>query len=236
MSTLAQRYALRRGADKLGGEFQKAFRGGASAPPLVAAVARLLGPGVHTTLLRSPWLEESLAEQQPDRTLFVIQPGDEGTLVMKREAGGAWEELDAPPATLDLDRDVLILRPYRGYTPEQVFTRPLLTEDDYQLGLRELWSALPIDLTNAVLGALSYRPALLLGLSMFTAHHRMLLHSLYGRGLPRGSLGVVEPEDAERKLWESGAALPGKGGIEAIEIPSAALGPALDAMGKGRAR
>ncbi|APR88373.1 hypothetical protein A7982_13722 [Minicystis rosea] len=229
LSALAQRFALRRGADKLGSEFQKAFRSGATAPPLIAALARHIGPGVHTTLLRSPWLEQCLAEQHPDRTLYVIQPSDDGALLMKRGSGEDWEELAAPPTSLDLDEDILVLRPCRGYTPEQVFTRPLLTEDDYQLGLRDLWSALPLDLGNAILSTMSYRPALLLGLSMLTLHHRMLLANLYARGLPRGSLGLIEPEDKERKLWESGAGLPGKSGIEVIETGVEALAAALEA-------
>ena len=233
MSTLLQRFALRRGAERLGSEFQKAFRSGAAGPPIVAALARLLGPGVHTTLLRHPWLEESLAEQQPDRTLYVIQPGKEGALVMKREGGGDWEEFGAPPESLDVDREILVLRPYRGYTPEQVFTPPLLTEDDYYLRLPELWSTLGVDLTNAILRTLSRRPALILGLSMLTAHHRMLLHNLHARGLPRESLAVVEQEDGERKLWESGVGLPGKDeGVEVIETTADALCAELLAMGE----
>src|SRR5262249_32098387 len=145
MSALTQRFALRRGADKLGAEFQRFFRDCAAPPPIVSAVARCLGPGVHTTLLRNPWLEQSLAEEQPDRTIYLIQSGDEAPLVLKREAGGDWEELNAPPKTLDVDREILVLRPFRGYTADHVYTRPLLTEDDYYLRLRELWStsALP---------------------------------------------------------------------------------------------
>lgn len=233
MGALAQRYALRRGDSKLGAEFQKAFGSSAAAPKVVAAIARLLGPGVHTTLLRNPWLERCLAEEQPDRTLYLIQPGDESALVMKREAGGDWEELDAPPEDVDMDREILVLRPYRGYTPEQVFTRPSLTEDDYDRHLGELWStsALPLDLTHAILRTLSRRPALIVGMSMLTRHHRKLLRILHVRGLPRESLAVVEQEDGERKLWESGAGLPGKdGGVEVLETTAGALCAALDAM------
>lgn len=239
MSTLAQRFALRRGADKLGNEFQKAFRSGVAGPLIVSALARLLGPGVHTTLLRSPWLEQTLAEQQPDRTIYVIQPGDMNALVMRREGGGDWEELDAPPESFDVDREILVLRPYRGYTPDQVFTRPLLTEDDYYLRLRELWnpSMLPLDLTNTILRTLSRRPALILGISMLTGHHRMLLHNLYARGLPRESLAVLEQDDRERTLWESGAGLPGRDeGVEVVETTTDALCAALLAMGEERGR
>lgn len=236
MSALAQWFALYRGSDKLGSEFQKAFRAELEPPPVVTAMARLLCPGVHTTLLRNPWLELSVAEAQLDRTIYVIQPGDDGALVMKREAGADdWEELDAPPVDVNIDEEILILRPYRGYTPEQVFTRPLLTEDDYYLRLRELWSLLPVDLVNAILRTIGRRPALLLGLSMLTAHHRMLLHNLHTRGVPRESLAVVDQVDRESKLWESGAGLPGKNeGVEVVETNVEALCVALETISHER--
>jgi hypothetical protein len=233
MSALTQRFALRRGADKLGVEFQKAFRSSAAIPPVVVALSRLIGPGVHTTLLRSPWLEQALAEQQPERTIYAIQPGEEGARVLRRQAHGDWEELEAPPASIDLEQEIVLLRLYRGYTPEQVFTRPLLTEDDYLFGLRELEGSLPRDLANAILGTLSYRPALFVGLSMLTWHHRMLLHRLYPRGIPRGSLSLIEPADAERELWEKGLGLPGKGevgGVEVVEADTEALVSGLEAL------
>lgn len=219
MSALTQRFALHRGEAKLDAEFQRTFRGGAPPPPHIEALARTLGPGVHTTLLRYPWLEQALAEQQPERTIYVIQPGGKQTTILRREADREdWEELDAPPQTIELNEDIVLLRPYGGYTPEQVFTRPLLTEDDYIHNLNELERALPSDLANAVLSTLSYRPALLVGLSVLTIHHRMLLHQLYTRGVPRGSLAVIDPEDGERGLWEKGAGLPGKGeGVEVFE-------------------
>ena len=99
MSTLAQRFALHQGAEKLGNEFQRAFRVSMQGPPIISSVASLLPPGVHTTLLRCPWLEQGLAEHHPDRTIYVIQPQDGGALVMKREAS-AERDLD-PPATAE---------------------------------------------------------------------------------------------------------------------------------------
>ncbi|WP_438000363.1 CHAT domain-containing protein [Sorangium sp. So ce185] len=217
MSALAQRYALRRGADKLGAEFQRAFRAGAEAPPVIKALARALGPGAHATLLRSPLLEIALAEQQPERTIHVIQPDEESTLVLRRAAGGDWEALEAPPASVDLEREIVLLRLYRGYTPEQIFTRPLLTEDDYLLGFRELESALPRDVADEILSTLNSRPALIAGMSLTTWHHRMLLHRLFGRRpVPRGSLAMIEPDDAERELWEKGVSLPGRAGVGVV--------------------
>ncbi|WP_437293118.1 CHAT domain-containing protein [Sorangium sp. So ce426] len=211
MSSLAQRVALHRGVPKLDAEFQKTFRGGAPPPPFIEALARAVGPGVHTTLLRHPWLEQAVAEKHPRRTIYVLHQGDQGLILLCREAGGTdWEELDAPPETIDPEQEIVLFRPYGGYTPEHVFARPLLTEDDYQLSLRDLDGALPRDLANAILSTLSYRPALLLGMSVVTGHHRLLLHRLYPRGVPRGSLAVIDPEDAERELWKKGSGLPGK--------------------------
>ncbi len=234
ISTLAQWFALHRGPDKLGSEFQKAFRADMDPPPMIAALAQRVCPGVHTTMLRSPWLEQSIAEKQPDRTIYVIQPDDDGALVLKREGGAEdWEEMDAPPVELDIDQEILILRPYRGYTPEQVFTRPLLTDDDYYLRLRDLWntSVLPVDLANAILRTLGRRPALMLGLSMHTANHRMLLHNLYPHGIPRESFGVVDATDREGKLWQSGAGLPGKNeGVEVFETNGESLCTALETI------
>ncbi|WP_437682076.1 CHAT domain-containing protein [Sorangium sp. So ce131] len=239
MSALTQLYALRRGADKLGAEFQRVFRVGAEAPPVIKALARALGPGVHTTLLRSPLLEISLAEQQPERTIHVIQPDEESTLVLRRAAGGDWEAREAPPASVDLEREIVLLRLYRGYTPEQIFTRPLLTEDDYLLGFRELESALPRDLADEILSTLNSRPALIAGMSLTTWHHRMLLHRLFGRRpVPRGSMALIEPDDAERELWEKGVSLPGRAGVGVVAASdgdvAAWLGALVESGGDSR--
>jgi hypothetical protein len=234
LSTLAQWFALRKSSDKLDKEFQKAFPAQMGVPPVVAAIAKRIRPGVHTTLLRNAWLEQSLAEARPGNTIYVIQPDDTGATVMKREAGEEeWNELDEPPSDVDLDEEFLILRPYRGYTPEMVFTRPLLTEDDYYLRLRELWNpkVIPVDLAHAMRSSLGYKPALILGLSVLTAHHRMLLQNLYSRGLPRDSLAVVEKENKEAAMWESGAGLPGRDeGIEVLEMSAADLRAAFERM------
>src|SRR5262249_12627724 len=146
-------------------------------------------------------LEEAVAELQPDRTIYVIQPGEESTMVFRREAGGEWETLDEPPSALDPSKDIILLRLYRGYTPELVFTRPLLAEDDYLHGMRELRDTLPPDLATVTLSTLSYRPALIVSLPTPAWHHRMLLHRLYPRGIPRGSLALIDPAHADQPLY-----------------------------------
>jgi hypothetical protein len=233
LSALAQRFVLRKGTERLAAEFQKVFQNGLEAPPLFRALARHLQPGVHVTLLRSPLLEQALAEEQPDTPLWVIQPGEESIEWLRREAGegpDAWEAVEAP-ASLDLGRSVAVLRLYRGYTPEQVFTAPLLTEDDYLFGFRDLEVALSRDLADEVLMALGMRPALVTGISLLAWNHRVLLHRLFGkRPLPRGSMAVVEPDLYERELWEKGRSLPGRGGIPAFDIASTDLERVLSAM------
>ena len=230
MGALTQRFALHRGAAKLSAEFQKAFRAGVAPAPYLETLAGIVGPGVHTTLLRLPWLELAIAEKQPQRTIYAIQPNEQGVMILRREANGEdWEELDKLPNDVDLDNEVVILRPYGGYTPEQVFARPLLTEDDYALGMSVLEDALPRDVVNAVLTKLSYRSALIMGLAIHTAHHRLLLHRIFPRGIPRGSLAIIDSEDGERSLWEKGLGLPGKDeGVAVIELSLEDLGTALE--------
>jgi hypothetical protein len=238
MSALAQRFALRRGADTLEAEFQSAFQMGGAIPPVVAALARVLGPGVHTTLLRTPLLEQALAAARPDRTLYAIQPDRESTAVLRRAAGGSgWERLLEPLPSIDPDADIVVLRLYRGYRPDEAFSSPLLTEDDYLLGFRELQRALPPQSADDLLDALAAQPALITGLSLLNWHHRMLLTGLFGRrALPRRSLAVVDPEDAERDLWEKGTSLPGKEGVTVVDATAGELTLWLQAAATGDRR
>ncbi|NUP04473.1 MAG: CHAT domain-containing protein [Polyangiaceae bacterium] len=230
MSALAQRFVLRRGAEALRIQFQNLFQSDARPPSAFCALARRLGPGVHTTLLRRPLLERALAEAQPNRMLFVVQPGDEATLVWQRAPGETWKYMSALPESFDLAEQIVILRLYRGYTPTDEFTPPLLTEDDYLHGLRELERTLPSALADEILGHLGYRPMFLLGLSLLNWHHRMLLHRLFGsRPLPRGSLVTVDPTDKERDLWEKGTSLPGKAPVQTVELATADLVALLEA-------
>jgi hypothetical protein len=229
MSALTQRHAMHRGEQKLHKEFQSVFQKPTDFP-LLERLARVIGPGVHTTLLRGPWFERSVARQQPERTLYVVQPLADGITISRREAGGEeeWEELEDPPDGFEPDEDILFLRLYGGYTPQIVLTHPLLTEDDYVLRTNALQGALPADLANAILAVLEHRPALILGVSLYTNHHRMLLHRLYPRGVPRESLAVIDPENTERELWEKGAGLPGKAeGVHVIASTGDDLAAAL---------
>ena len=196
---------------------------------MIGALARKLVPGFHVTLQRLPLLELALADQQPDLTLYLIQPsataeGGQAT-VLKREGGAArWEKLRQLPGSFVLTREAVILRHYSGYLPPHLFMRPLITEDDYLLGINELDAMLPLELADTLMGELNVRPALLLGLSMLTWHHRMLLYRLFGkRPLPSGSLVILEPGEEERELWERGRILPARAGVQVLELSAREL-------------
>ena len=231
LSTVAQLYSFLRGSEKLGNEFQKALKAGSmSVPTIIPAMASRIGPGVHITLLRNPWLEEALAEKQPERTIYVIQPGEQGAVTYVRQAGSEWEESSDGITTFEPEKDIVLLRLFRGYTPENLFARPLLTEDDYLLGLGDLETLLSRDLANAITSTLNHRPALFLGVSMHAWHHRMLLHRTFPRGIPRESLAIVDTSGPERMVWQTGAGLPGKGeGIDVVEVSVEALDEMMQA-------
>jgi hypothetical protein len=239
LTTLTQLFALRIGQEELDYEFQDVFGQTDFTPPLVRLLARRLGAGVHITLLRLPLLEQALAEQHPELTLHVIQPStrsDRHAVMMRRQAGGRrWERLREAPASLDTERDVVVLRLCSGYLPAHHFSRPLLTEDDYLLGLRNLSSLLPLELADPIQSVLSLRPLLFVGLSQLTWCHRMLLYQLFGRrALMRGSVAVLHPRTHEQEVWEEGRGLPGSTGVRALEATDEELMAWLEALAAGR--
>jgi hypothetical protein len=240
MSTLAQRYALHAGPETLDSLFQKEFRGAAPALPLVEAVARHLPPGVHVSLLRTPVLEQALAAQRPTLTFYVIQPqpsgpyGREAPLIRRRQPGGDWEELDKLPEEFNPERETTLVRLYRGFLPDNVFKTPLLTEDDYLLDMRDLESVLTPDLSDILLGTLRSRPALLLGMSLLTWHHRMLLRGLFdSKPLPDNSQVVLEVNEPEVDSWKRGRGLPSDRSVQVVQAIPEGLASVIDAIPPG---
>ncbi|OJT23513.1 hypothetical protein BO221_16005 [Archangium sp. Cb G35] len=243
LSALSERYELRFGESNLNDELERVFESAGTASPFIANLARRLEPGVHITLLRLPVLELALAEQRPELTLYAIQPPERGergpSTMMRREAGASgWERLLKPPRVSELEQGLVVLRLYRGYLPTKRFKRPLITEDDYLLGIQALKDLPPIELYDFIAGNLHTRPVLLLGMSMLSWHHRMLLYRLFEmRPLPRGSMALLEPEAGkkERTLWEDGQCLPGKVGVQVIEASVSEQAVPLDMFAEGGA-
>lgn len=227
-STIAQLYELHFEEQKLSLEFQEMFGAAATSMPLMDGVAQMLCPGVHVTLLLQPLLETALATLRPELTIHVIQPpGRRGNMVTvrRREARSTrWDTVNLLPRDLDPEEDVVVLRLYCGYLPPlppppMLFMPPLLTEDDYLLGVNELNAMLSSDLADLLLGVLNTRPALILRMSMLTWHHRMLLYRLCGvRPLSRDSVVVLDPRNHERELWERRRIPPTRDGIQVLEL------------------
>lgn len=222
-SALMERAALRLGPGPVQDEFQRIFRN-VERPALLDALARVLPVGVHVTLLRTPLLEQAIEHERSDLAINVIQAAgkNEDPTMLRRDPGSAsWERVPFVSEALDLDEAILVLRLYRGYTPEQILTPPLLTEDDYLFDSRAIADVLsgrsqgePTALSEQITSMLDSRPALVMGLSILAWHHRKLLRDLFGdRGLPRGSVAVVDPDEREREMWLTGMGMGGPGQV-----------------------
>jgi CHAT domain len=218
----APRFALNRAPRTSSVEFHEASRSAASAPKFLEPLARLVKPGVHVTLSRHLWLEVGIAEQQPDRTIYVIEMAEQRAMILRRDGNSKdWVNLEGSLETIDIDHDIVVLRPHGGHS----FERSLPTEDEYLAGFEKFEGMLPAELAHSLASRLLYRPALFLSLSIHTPHHRALLKGLFRRGIPRGSLAVLEPGDVEPLQWEKGAGLPGNsGGVEVLESSSEDFG------------
>jgi hypothetical protein len=242
LSALAQRCDLRFGTEKLSELFQDALWENldSPSPPILVALARLLRPGVHITLLWCPWLERALAEVQPGRTIYVVQPslrdGAGMPRVVKRAAGASgWKKEAALPKQFELDREIVVLRLYGGYMPEPrpIFTSAMLTEDDHIHGLLGVAGFRPPAWADELMGWLRLHPALFLGLSVLEWRHRMLLRWLYDqRPAPKNSLALLDAtvDPAELEIWDNGGGLPGRARIAALREEPGALAASLDAL------
>jgi hypothetical protein len=168
-------------------------------------------------------LERVIAKEQPQRTIYVIQPSLRDPAgkprAVKRAAGAAgWTKEATLPKVFDFDNDIVILRIYGGYPPEPrpIFTSAMLTEDDHIHGFVGISGARPPAWANELLGRLRLRPGLFWGLSVLEWRHRMLLRWLYdGRPAPTESLALLDStiKDTEIEIWDAGGGLPGTGRI-----------------------
>lgn len=247
LSALTQRCALRFGQEVLHSLFQQALMASlqAPAPPLVEALGRLVPPGVHITLLWRSYLERAIAERQPHRTIFAIQPsllssGGKPRIVKRAAGATAWKMEPALPKRFDLENDIVVLRLYGGYSaePRPIFSHPLLTEDDHINGLLGAEGFRPPTWMEELLARPRILPGLFVGLSVLEWRHRMLLRWLYDqRPAPKDSLAILTPStDAnEPEIWDSGGGLPGTGRIASISEDPAQLAALLDMAAPGEA-
>jgi hypothetical protein len=245
---LTQRCLLRFGQDVLHSLFQQALSAAPQEkpPPLVEALGRLIQPGVHITLLWRSHLERAIAEKQPDKTIYAIQPSLAATngkpRIVKRVAGSTvWKMEPVAPKRFDTDNDIVVLRLYGGYSaePRPIFSQPVLTEDDHIHGLLGTEGPRPPGWMEELLVRPRIQPGLFVGLSILDWRHRMLLRWLYDqRPAPKDSLTLLSPTtDAnESEIWDSGGGLPGTGRIAPIIEDAATLASLLDDFTPGGGR
>ncbi|WP_437850968.1 CHAT domain-containing protein [Sorangium sp. So ce363] len=242
LSALTQRCVLRFGQEVLHSLFQQALTAspGATAPPLVDALARFVRPGVHITLLWRPCLEHAIAQKLPQRTVYAIQPSLLGAggkpRIVKRAAGAtAWKMEPVMPRRFDLESEIVVLRLYGGYSaePRPIFSPPLLTEDDHIHGPLGADGARPPLWMEELLARPRVQPGLFVALSSLDFRHRMLLRWLYDqRPAPPDSLAVLAAgvESSEIEIWGNGGGLPGTGHIAATTGDLEELAAQLDAF------
>ena len=238
LGVLTQRCALQFGQEVLHSLFQQALQGAQNpqASPL-AAVMRLLPAGVHVSLMWQPFLERAIAEMQPKRTIYAIQPslvssGGKPRTVKRAAGTTAWKMEPMMPKRFDLDNDIVVLHMYGGYSPEPrpIFSQPLLTEDDHIHGFLGMDGFRPPEWMLEILAQPRSRPGWFVGLSVLDMRHRMLLHWLYDqRPAPEGSLALLHPssDPKEPEIWNNGSGLPGMARIAVVTEDLEQLAPLL---------
>lgn len=242
LSVITQRCVLKFGEEVLHSLFQQAVVTSPQddRPPLIEAIGALVPPGVHVTLLWRPHLERTIAEKQPDKTIYAIQVSITGNnakpRIVKRMAGAAvWKMEPVMPKRFDVERDIVILRMYGGYSPEPrpIFSQPVLTEDDHIHGLL---GDRPPQWLEELLAWPRTQSGLFLGLSVLDWRNRLLLRWLYDqRPAPKDSLAILAPhfDPSEPEIWDTGGGLPGTSRIAAIVEDAGELARELESFAKG---
>jgi hypothetical protein len=242
LAALVQRFALRFGSKPLAKRFEKVLRGvlrGAApvVPRGLAALARTLRPGVHTSLLWLPLLERAVAAAHPEASVYVVQVSGLGgdPVVLQRLPDGEWEQPYKLPREIDLRRDFVVLRLYGGYAPDESISPVMLTDDDHFQALISLDHVLPAEWGDAPFAALREpgRPVLFAGLSVLDRwRHRVLLSRLFVDKPLTGSVALLPPDDdpTEQQGWEEGKHLPIKGNVVVVRGSLDGLADALAAV------
>ncbi len=241
LASLMQRYELVEDRQELRDTFLEALntlaRTTADAPPLIAGLADLTGPGLFITLLWLPLLEDALSEKHPDREILVIQPREPGSFdklkVFRRAPHGTqWERVRGELARLDFEQQLVVLRLFGGYAAKdrEMYGNPVLTDDDQLFHLSAIEN-----LPTQVQARISLRPLVLTGFSPRLWSHRDLLRRLTGdQPLKKGSLAVLGPEadESERRYWQYEEGPGGRGKtVETARFKD--LMAVIDALGAG---
>jgi len=242
LSALAQRCTLKSGSEYLLSLFQQTLTVSADseASPLIGALARFTGPGVHVTVIWNPYLERAIGAAHPRQNVYAIQLSLLGTSikarVVKRAAGAsAWKAELVPPKRFELDSDIVILKLYGGYSAEHrpILSRPVITEDDHIYGLLASGGLHAPTWLEELLARIRVQPGLFVGLSSLEYHHRILLRWLYDhRQAPNDSLAILMPgsDPGEPDIWEGGGGLPGGGRVGSVVEDPDRLAAQLDAF------
>jgi hypothetical protein len=242
LSALTQQCVLRFGEELLQSVFQQALAPSLKKPlsPFIDALGRLIPPGVHFTLLWEPYLERAIAEKQPQRTVYAIQPslmssGGKPRVIKRPVGGSAWKMEPVLPRRFDLDNEIVVVRLYGGYSPEPrpVYSQPLLTEDDHLQGLLGAEGLRPPPWMEELMARPRIQPGLFVGLSILEWRYRLLLAWLYDRRpAPNDSLALLTPafNAGEPDIWDGGGGLPGKGRIAPIIEDPEQLASLLEAF------
>ncbi|HRI71990.1 MAG TPA: CHAT domain-containing protein, partial [Polyangium sp.] len=158
--------------------------------------------------------------------------------IVKRAAGASnWKMEPVMPKRFDVEREIIILRMYGGYSPEArpIFSQPVLTEDDHIHGLL---GERPPQWLEELLAWPRTQSGLFLGLSVLDWRNRLLLRWLYDqRSAPKDSLAILPPnvDPSEPEIWDSGGGLPGTSRIAAIVEDPNELAVEVESLAKGGA-
>lgn len=235
LSQLAQRFKFDKGEPAH--EFQTIAEdtreGGAprrAGEPWIQAAARLTRAGVHFSFLRLPTFEQAIAEQHPERSIHVVQPGTH-LILQRRGKDTRWSSIEASKALINLRTDTVVVRLYGGPAPI-VFQAPLLTEDDYLREDVELVRGNP-ELVEALLGALATTPCLFINLSLYEWPHRRTLERLF-RDLPiKQTSFALARTAAEALLWKSGQGVPRGIRVSSTAVTDGTLSHVLHLLAAG---
>lgn len=138
------------------------------------------------------------------------------------------------PRRFYLYNEIVVLRLYGGYSsePRPIFSLPLLTEDDHTRLVISEDGYRPPGWMTELLARPRIEPNLFVGLSIYSALHRMLLRWLFDRRpAPKDSLAILVPpaDPSEAEIWASSSGNTEIGQVKAIAEDPLQLASLLEA-------